>query len=122
MSVTLINIFEVPAGDEDAFIAAWEKTRDFLMTLPAHLETALHQSLHDERFRFVNIAGRLRTTSLRQYAVKGSGNRRRSCAGPCLRRSIRSFGRVRAAQHQRFSRARAWSLAHRVQTRIPGVR
>ena len=32
MSVTLINIFEVPAGDEDAFIAAWEKTRDYLMT------------------------------------------------------------------------------------------
>ena len=56
MSVTLINIFEVPAGDEEAFIAAWEKTRDYLMTLPAHIETALHQSLHDERFRFVNIA------------------------------------------------------------------
>jgi heme oxygenase (mycobilin-producing) len=56
MSVTLINIFEVPAGDEDAFIAAWEKTRDYLMKLSAHVETALHQSLHDERFRFVNIA------------------------------------------------------------------
>jgi hypothetical protein len=25
MSVTLINIFEVPAGGEDAFIAAWER-------------------------------------------------------------------------------------------------
>jgi heme-degrading monooxygenase HmoA len=56
MSVTLINIFEVPADDEDAFIAAWEKSRDYLMKLPAHIETALHQSLHDEQFRFVNIA------------------------------------------------------------------
>lgn len=56
MSVTLINIFEVPAGDESEFISAWEKTRDYLMKLPAHIETALHQSLHDERFRFVNIA------------------------------------------------------------------
>ena len=56
MSVTLINIFEVPAGDEDEFIAAWEKTRDYLMKLPAHIDTALHQSLHDARFRFVNIA------------------------------------------------------------------
>jgi heme-degrading monooxygenase HmoA len=56
MSVTLINVFEVPAGDEDAFIAAWEKTRDYLMMMPAHIETALHQSLHDARFRFVNIA------------------------------------------------------------------
>jgi hypothetical protein len=57
MSVTLINIFEVPAGDEDEFIAAWEKTRDYLKTFPAHIETALHQSLHDTQFRFVNIAG-----------------------------------------------------------------
>jgi hypothetical protein len=44
MSVTLINIFEVPAGDEDEFIAAWEKTRDYLKTFPAHIETALHQA------------------------------------------------------------------------------
>jgi heme-degrading monooxygenase HmoA len=56
MSVTLINIFEVPAGDEAEFIAAWEKTRDYLRTFPAHIETALHQSLHDTQFRFVNIA------------------------------------------------------------------
>ncbi len=56
MSVTLINIFEVPEGDEDEFIVAWEKSRNYLMTLPAHIETALHKSLHDARFRFVNIA------------------------------------------------------------------
>jgi heme-degrading monooxygenase HmoA len=56
MSVTLINIFEVPEGDEDAFIAAWEKTRNYLVQSPAHIETALHQSLHDGQFRFVNIA------------------------------------------------------------------
>jgi heme oxygenase (mycobilin-producing) len=56
VSVTLINIFDVPAGDEGGFIAAWEKTRDYLMTFPAHIETALHQSLSDARFRFVNIA------------------------------------------------------------------
>jgi heme oxygenase (mycobilin-producing) len=56
MSVTLINIFEVPTGDEDEFIAAWEKTRDYLKTFPAHIETALHRSLHDTQFRFVNIA------------------------------------------------------------------
>ena len=40
MSVTLINIFEMPAGDEDEFIAAWEKSRDYLKTFPAHIETA----------------------------------------------------------------------------------
>ncbi len=52
MSVTLINIFEVPAGDEDKFLTAWEKTRDYLKTFPAHIETALHGT----QFRFVNIA------------------------------------------------------------------
>ena len=56
MSVTLINIFEVPAGDEDEFLVAWEKTRDYLKTFPAHIETALHRSLHDTQFRFVNVA------------------------------------------------------------------
>jgi hypothetical protein len=35
MSVTLINIFEVPAGDEAEFLAAREKTRDYLKELPA---------------------------------------------------------------------------------------
>jgi heme-degrading monooxygenase HmoA len=52
----LINIFDVPAGDEDEFMAAWEKSRDYLSALPAHIETALHQSLQDARFRFVNVA------------------------------------------------------------------
>jgi len=56
MGVVLINIFEVPAGDEEAFITAWEKTRDYLMKLPAHIHTALHRSLHDTRFPFVNVA------------------------------------------------------------------
>ena len=56
MSVTLINIFEVPAGDATEFIEALGKTRDYLNTFPAHIETALHQSLRDARFRFVNIA------------------------------------------------------------------
>jgi hypothetical protein len=31
-AVILINSFEVPAADADAFIAAWEKTRDFLQS------------------------------------------------------------------------------------------
>jgi hypothetical protein len=56
MSVTLINIFEVPAGDEAEFLAAWQKTRNYPKELPSHLETALHESLHDGRFRFVNVA------------------------------------------------------------------
>jgi len=41
--VILINAFEVPAEDAEAFIAAWEKTRDYLRTQPGYVDTALHQ-------------------------------------------------------------------------------
>jgi hypothetical protein len=43
--VVLINVFEVPVADAEQFVAAWEKTRDYLQRYPAHLDTALHQSL-----------------------------------------------------------------------------
>jgi len=33
-AVTLINSFEVPAADAGKFIAAWEKTRDYLQAQP----------------------------------------------------------------------------------------
>ena len=32
--VVLINSFEVPAADAGKFIAAWEKTRDYLQAQP----------------------------------------------------------------------------------------
>ena len=55
--VVLINVFEVPAADAQQFVAAWEKTRDYLQRYPAHLETALHQALgSDADFQFVNVA------------------------------------------------------------------
>lgn len=55
--VVLINIFEVPESDADEFITAWERTRDYLKILDAHLDTALHQAASpDADFRFVNIA------------------------------------------------------------------
>jgi len=40
--LTLINAFEVPDGDAEQFIAAWEKTRDYLETQPGYVDTALH--------------------------------------------------------------------------------
>ena len=55
--VVLINVFEVPAREEDEFIRAWEKTRDYLKQCPGHLDTALYQAIADPAdFRFVNIA------------------------------------------------------------------
>jgi heme-degrading monooxygenase HmoA len=97
MSVTLINIFEVPAGDEDEFIAAWEATRDYLKTYPAHIETALHQSLHDTQFRFVNIA---HWTSEDEFNAavgsQGFGRRRRACTGRSIPRCIKWCAPVNA--------------------------
>jgi heme-degrading monooxygenase HmoA len=55
--VILINAFEVPAGEAGQFIAAWEKTRDYLETQPGYIDTALHQAFTpDAEFQFVNIA------------------------------------------------------------------
>ena len=56
-SVTLINAFEVPADEADRFIAAWEKTRDYLAAQPGYGDTALHQAVSPgTEFQFVNIA------------------------------------------------------------------
>jgi len=53
----LINVFEVPAEQREATIAAWEEARDFLAEQPGYIDTALHRSLSpDDRFQLVNIA------------------------------------------------------------------
>ena len=71
--VILINAFEVPAGDAENFIAAWEKTRDYLQTQPGYLNTALHQAARpDAEFQFVNIA-RWRTADDFMAAIQSPG-------------------------------------------------
>jgi heme-degrading monooxygenase HmoA len=55
--VVLINAFEVPEGEDEAFLQGWERSRDFLATQAGHLSTRLHRSLSPEAdFRFVNVA------------------------------------------------------------------
>ena len=52
----LINAFEVPGEEADQFVAAWEKTRDYLATQPGYVDTALHQAVAPGAdFQFVNI-------------------------------------------------------------------
>jgi len=54
--VVLINPFEVPPDADDAFLASWEASRQFLRIRPGYLSTRLHRSLSPEaEFRFVNI-------------------------------------------------------------------
>ena len=55
--VVLINAFEVPAGQDEAFVEGWELARAFLATQPGYLSTRLHRSLSPRAdFRFVNVA------------------------------------------------------------------
>ncbi len=55
--VVLINAFEVPEGQRDATVAAWENARDFLATQPGYISTALHGAMMpDARFELVNVA------------------------------------------------------------------
>ena len=94
--LTLINAFEVPAGEADTFIAAWEKARDYLATQPGYVDTALHQAVGPEaEFQFVNIA---RWRSAEDFtAAIGSGGFRESAGGlagyrphPGLYRTVRN--------------------------------
>jgi heme-degrading monooxygenase HmoA len=55
--VVLINSFEVPAADAEAFLAAWDRASDYLQSQPGYVDRALHQAVTpDAEFRFVNVA------------------------------------------------------------------
>ena len=71
--VVLINAFEVPVADAEAFVAAWERTRDYLKMQPGYMDTALHQALTpDAEFLFVNVA-RWRTAEDFLAATRSQG-------------------------------------------------
>ena len=73
--VILINAFEVPAADAESFVAAWEKTRDYLETQPGYIDTALHRALApDAEFQFVNVA-RWQTSEEFRAATQSPGFR-----------------------------------------------
>jgi heme oxygenase (mycobilin-producing) len=55
--VVLINAFEVPEGEDEAFLDGWERKREFLRAQEGYLSARLHRSLSpDADFRFVNVA------------------------------------------------------------------
>ena len=53
----LINVFEVPEGRHEEFLAGWEEAKRFMERQPGYVSTALHRSLDPQaRFRYINIA------------------------------------------------------------------
>ena len=56
-TVVLINVFEVPVGQDDEFLQGWAAARDFMQGQPGYVATRLHRSLDPTaRFRFINVA------------------------------------------------------------------
>ncbi|HEX6484860.1 MAG TPA: antibiotic biosynthesis monooxygenase family protein [Ktedonobacteraceae bacterium] len=56
-TVTLINPFEVPAGEEEQFLKAWREVSEYMRQAPGFLSTRLHKSLDPQaKFRFINVA------------------------------------------------------------------
>jgi heme oxygenase (mycobilin-producing) len=55
--VVLINAFEVPDGEDRAFLEGWERARAFLGGQQGYLSSRLHRSIAPAAdFRFVNVA------------------------------------------------------------------
>jgi heme oxygenase (mycobilin-producing) len=54
--VVLINLFEVPAEDDEPFVAGLHRARELLAGRPGYLGTRLYRSLGPADFRFVNVA------------------------------------------------------------------
>ncbi|HEX3706428.1 MAG TPA: antibiotic biosynthesis monooxygenase family protein [Mycobacteriales bacterium] len=55
--IPFVNCFEVPAGQEDEFLARWTEVNDYMRAKPGYVGHRLHRSLSPEaRFRFVNLA------------------------------------------------------------------
>jgi heme oxygenase (mycobilin-producing) len=52
----LINPFDVPARDDERFLAGWRRVRDLLAARHGYLGTRLHRAVAPADFRFVNIA------------------------------------------------------------------
>jgi antibiotic biosynthesis monooxygenase len=73
-AVVLINLFEVPPGADEGFVAGWERARDFLQGQDGYLSTELHRSLAaDADFRSsTSAATRARRRSRRRCATPTS--------------------------------------------------
>jgi Antibiotic biosynthesis monooxygenase len=69
--VTLINPFEVPAGEDERFLAAWHAVREAPAGAQGYLGTRLHRS-DGADFRYVNQA-RWSSPLMVQRALSGVG-------------------------------------------------
>lgn len=56
MSVTFVNLFEVPPSRDAAFLELWQRVNTYMQGQPGYLDHKLHRALSDDaRYRFANI-------------------------------------------------------------------
>ena len=57
MAVTFINLFEVQAGRDEAFLALWQQVNAHMRTQPGYQSHQLHRALADGApYRYANVA------------------------------------------------------------------
>ncbi len=57
MTVTFVNLFDVPKGRDEAFLSQWDEVNTYLRVKPGYVEHKLHRAvLPDARYRFANVA------------------------------------------------------------------
>ena len=79
-SVTLINVFEVPAEHVDTFVDGWRERAALMSAKPGCLGTRLHSAVSPHaRFQFINVA-RWESHEAFRAATADPGFRRRAAA------------------------------------------
>jgi len=55
-TVTLVNSFEVPAGQEEQFFTLWQEVNAYMRAKPGYLGHQLHRALAPQAaYRFMNV-------------------------------------------------------------------
>ena len=56
-SATLINVFQVPPGQDEEFLGLWEQANRMLQAASGYASTRLHRAVQpNATYRFVNVA------------------------------------------------------------------
>jgi hypothetical protein len=70
--VVLIDPFEVPAGEDDAFLAGWDAARGVLAEQQGYLGARLYRATGPADFRFVDLARWSSPLMVQRAAAKGA--------------------------------------------------
>jgi hypothetical protein len=70
--VVLVDPFEVPAGEDDAFLAGWDAARAALADQRGYLGARLHRAAGPAEFRFIDLARWSSPLMVQRAEVRGA--------------------------------------------------